>query len=319
MYLETERLIIKDLDQAMAESIQLNSLDDDNRRFLPDEVFETQEEALSRIQYLISSYQSREGPFVYALLLKEGRQIGHVQLVGFQKAWEIGFHIGQAYRGLGYATEAVKAFLPAIMEKLDLPVVYGLCDRENMGSRRVLEKNSFTLIQEGGGPCQGEVRPICKYFFADPLRLEKLVDQLASSDDQKAYRSMKELDAISQETDAVYPFIKTFAVLQKDSNSYIRTRGLILIASNARWDQAGQIDGFIDSYLEHIKDPSPITARQCVKSLTLIARYRPGLRARIAEALMTADPSGYPESMSGLLLKDIDQALDQIKKMTSSG
>jgi RimJ/RimL family protein N-acetyltransferase len=210
MYLETERLIIKDLDQAMTESVQLNSLDADNRRFLPDEVFETQEEALSRIQYLISRYQSGEGPFVYALLLKDGRQIGHVQLIKFERAWEIGFHTGQAYRGLGYATEAVKAFLPAIMEKVDVPVVYGLCDRENTGSRKVMEKCGFNLFYEGNGPCRGKEGPICKYIFTDPLQIEILVDQLASSDDQKAYRSMKELDTISQKADVVYPFFKSF-------------------------------------------------------------------------------------------------------------
>ena len=49
MRLETERLIITEFDLSMAESVHKNSLDDDNRRFVPDEVFETVEEAAETI------------------------------------------------------------------------------------------------------------------------------------------------------------------------------------------------------------------------------------------------------------------------------
>ena len=43
MKIQTERLTITEFDLSMAESVHLNSLDEDNRRFLPDEVFETVE------------------------------------------------------------------------------------------------------------------------------------------------------------------------------------------------------------------------------------------------------------------------------------
>ena len=45
MRIETERLIITELSMDMAKDLHLNSLDEDNRRFVPDEVFETVEEA----------------------------------------------------------------------------------------------------------------------------------------------------------------------------------------------------------------------------------------------------------------------------------
>ena len=165
MYLESPRLIIRDLDESMAESIQLNSLDADNRRFLPDEVFETPARALAALQYLIARYDDQEGPFVYAIFLKEGQQIGYIQLVKIQEGWEIGFQVSQAYRGLGYATEAVKAFLPAIMDQLGIPLVYGICLQANLGSRKVMEKCGFRLFYEGPGYYQGDRSPIGKYLF----------------------------------------------------------------------------------------------------------------------------------------------------------
>lgn len=41
MKIKTERLIITEFTMDMAEAVHLNSLDEDNRRFVPDEVFET--------------------------------------------------------------------------------------------------------------------------------------------------------------------------------------------------------------------------------------------------------------------------------------
>ncbi len=45
MKIETERLTITRFTMDMAEAVHRNSLDADNRRFVPDEVFETVEEA----------------------------------------------------------------------------------------------------------------------------------------------------------------------------------------------------------------------------------------------------------------------------------
>ncbi len=42
---ETERLIITEMTMDMAMDIHKNSLDEDTRRFVPDEVFETLEDA----------------------------------------------------------------------------------------------------------------------------------------------------------------------------------------------------------------------------------------------------------------------------------
>ena len=81
MKIETDRLTITEFRTDMAQAVHENSLDGENRRFLPDEVFETTEEAEDTIRFLMSRYGGTDGPLVYPVLLKDGTQIGHVQAV----------------------------------------------------------------------------------------------------------------------------------------------------------------------------------------------------------------------------------------------
>lgn len=165
MRLETDRLIITEFDLTMAESVHKNSLDDDNRRFSPDEVFETIEDAGETIEFLMSVYKSGKGPLVYPVLLKDGTNIGYVQLVPLKEGFEVGYHIAKDYTQKGYATEALKAFLEYIMPHKGVEQVYGICVSENIASRKVLEKCGFQKEYEGAGKYQGKNRPIVKYIF----------------------------------------------------------------------------------------------------------------------------------------------------------
>ena len=79
---ETDRLFITEMTADMAMDVHKNSLDEDIRRFVPDEVFETPEEAEETVEFLMSQYGTADGPLVYAVLLKDGeKNIGYVQLV----------------------------------------------------------------------------------------------------------------------------------------------------------------------------------------------------------------------------------------------
>lgn len=115
--------------------------------------------------------------------------------------------------------------------------------------------------------------------------------------------------------DAVYTHIDAFIKMMRDSNSYVRTRGLTLIACNAKWDEAGKIDGIIDEYLEHVTDNKPITARQCIKSLPKLAEAKPHLIPRIASSLRHADTSSYADSMRPLVQNDIRETLFALDSM----
>ncbi|MBQ2183072.1 MAG: GNAT family N-acetyltransferase, partial [Lachnospiraceae bacterium] len=151
--LETDRLIITEMTMDMAPDVHINSLDEDTRRFVPDEVFETLDDAKETIEFLMSQYGSMEGPLVYAVIIKdENKNIGYVQLVPIGEGkWEIGYHIAKAFTGKGYATEAVKAFLPVMSEKFGTNEVYGIRLKENAASGRVLEKCGFETFFTGEG------------------------------------------------------------------------------------------------------------------------------------------------------------------------
>ncbi|MEE0914765.1 MAG: GNAT family N-acetyltransferase [Ruminococcus sp.] len=166
MNIKTERLEITKFTLDMAEAVHINSLDEDNRKFNPNEVFETVEIAKDTVEFLMSVYESNDEPLVYPVLLKDGTNIGYVQAVPMDgEKWEVGYHIAKAYAGKGYATEAVSAFLPVIMNKLGITEILGICVAENIASIKVLEKVGFTKEFEGMGTYQDEEREICKFIY----------------------------------------------------------------------------------------------------------------------------------------------------------
>ena len=96
---------------------------------------------------------------------------------------------------------------------------------------------------------------------------------------------------------------------------YVHIYGYIIIAYNSKWDKNYKIDEIIDKYLKHITDVKPITARQCIKLLPIVAEHKPGLRIDIISALHKADISIYEDSMQPLVYKDIQKALKEIQKI----
>ena len=167
MQIKAEHLTITTFSPDMAQTVYENSQDDDTRRFVPDEVYNSVEEAREAIEFLMSRYESTDGPFVYPVITNnEGKNIGYVQLCKLDEGtWEIGYHIAKNFTGKGYATEAVKAFLPAMAKKLNIKEVYGICLTENTASIRVLEKCGFTQIYQGLGNYQGKEEQIIKTIW----------------------------------------------------------------------------------------------------------------------------------------------------------
>ena len=164
MLLETERLIITEFTPDMARVVHENSMDEDNRRFVPDEVFETEEDAAEVIEFLMGQYEGTDGPFVYPVINKADRtNLGYVQLAPLDDGtWEIGYHIAKQYTGNGYATEAVKAFIQIMTDRLGISEVYGICLAENAASVHVLKNCGFDVLFEGIGDYQGGKREIFK-------------------------------------------------------------------------------------------------------------------------------------------------------------
>ena len=161
--IKNEILVLMPLDQSMYFDVWQNSLDEDNRRFVPDEIFETLEDATDAVNYLMSCYDNENGPYVYAVIRKaDNKNLGYVQLVMIEEGWEIGYHIAKRYTGNGYATSAVKLFLEYLKRDTNIKEVYGVALVDNIASRKVLNKCGFELYFEGEGMYQCAIRKIIK-------------------------------------------------------------------------------------------------------------------------------------------------------------
>lgn len=145
--------------------------------------------------------------------------------------------------------------------------------------------------------------------------IEETFELLFDKNNNVAYKALQELQKESEETDCVYPFIDRLSDMLDSDNSYIRTRGLILLAYNAKWDKEYKVDEIIDEYLKHITDVKPITARQCIKLLPIIAKHKPELKNDILSALNKANISIYDDSMQPLVYKDIQKSLKEIQQL----
>ena len=130
-----------------------------------------------------------------------------------------------------------------------------------------------------------------------------------------AYKALQVLQKESKETDCVYPYMDRLSEMLNSDNSYVRTRGLTLIDYNAKWDKDYKIDEIIDNYLKHITDIKPITTRQCIKLLPIIAKDKPELRNDILSALHKANVCIYDDSLQPLVYKDIQKALKEIQQL----
>jgi len=147
------------------------------------------------------------------------------------------------------------------------------------------------------------------------MDISELVNGLFNKDDKVAYKCLKELISASEQDNGVYQFFDTFADMIDNDNSYVRTRGLLLISANAKWDTDYKIDEIIDKFLCHIADDKPITARQCIKALPNIAKHKPDLINDIRIALNKANPQRYASSMQPLVNGDIRATLKVINDL----
>lgn len=133
---------------------------------------------------------------------------------------------------------------------------------------------------------------------------------------KQAYLALQELLSISERCNDAYPYFSTFVELMNHpNNSYARTRGLRLIAYQAKWDCEHKIETILPQWLSHLENEKPITVRQCIKDCIVIAKDKPELIPILLEALENSHTI-YPASMQSLIYKDRQKAIQQIKQLT---
>ncbi|WP_131073423.1 SufBD protein [Clostridioides difficile] len=139
--------------------------------------------------------------------------------------------------------------------------------------------------------------------------LNLLINKLYSKNHNEAYKTFLFLENESLKSNITYCFFDSFLEMIDNENSYIRTRGLLLISANAQWDIDNKIEINIDSILSHIVDKKPSVSRMFIKSIPNITKYKENLINRIKMELSNADISIYNNNMKPLVEKDINDTL----------
>ncbi|HPH97705.1 MAG TPA: hypothetical protein PKW33_15930 [Anaerolineaceae bacterium] len=169
------------------------------------------------------------------------------------------------------------------------------------------------LTRETIESCEKENLPTLA-FTLEKADIEALVGWLIEKDDNFRYKCFLLLQCRSEQQPDVYPFWDVFVEKLKSDNSYQRSLGLMLIAENARWDQAGKFETVIETYLSLCDDEKPVTVRQCIQGLGKIVPCKPPCHARIIEKLTAIDLMQRKETQRKLLLLDILSTLILIQK-----
>ena len=136
-----------------------------------------------------------------------------------------------------------------------------------------------------------------------------LVDLLDEKADEARYQALLLLTARAERFPDVLPHWPKFIEKLASGNSYQRSIGVMMLAANARWADAGAVRACLPGCFALLSDEKPITARQAIQALGKIARDAPSAAPQIAQALMGMDVLAARETMRKLLLLDACRAL----------
>lgn len=100
------------------------------------------------IEYFIDHAQTYGFTFLAVTDKANGVFMGHCGLHQLSDVVEIGYALGKAYWGAGYATEAARAVMRWGFETLSLDSLIAVAYPENLASRRVMERLGMTYEGE---------------------------------------------------------------------------------------------------------------------------------------------------------------------------
>ena len=152
---ETDRLRIRKFEREDAERLYEYHLDEEVKKWFPNECYADVEEALGAIEFYSDCVTRKELPYVLAVELREtGELIGDTgisEVEGKPEEVEIGYVISGEQRRKGYAAEVVKAMTEFIASVFRIRTVYGRVIKGNEASVRVLEKSGYEFVAEESG------------------------------------------------------------------------------------------------------------------------------------------------------------------------
>ncbi len=152
---ETDRLRVRPFREEDARQLYENHLDDEVRKWFPNECYADEAEALDAVRFYADCVRQGRLPCVLGVELKEtGELIGDTgvsEVEGRPGETEIGYCIGGKYRGKGYASELLEAVTGFMAVRFSTRVIWGRVVRGNVASARVLEKAGYRFVTVESG------------------------------------------------------------------------------------------------------------------------------------------------------------------------
>ncbi len=141
--IQTERLLIRPLAMADASDIFQISSDSQVSRYVLWETHRNIGDSRAFLRQLLRQYRLGEAASWGIQLMESGHIIGTIGFVAISRehsCGEVGYSLGRAHWGQGYATEALKAVIAYGMEQMHLNRIEAQYDVDNPASGRVMEK-----------------------------------------------------------------------------------------------------------------------------------------------------------------------------------
>ena len=151
--LETERLVLRHLELDDLDSLYTLYSDPEVRRYFPEGTL-TYEETKDELEWFLNGHPENPELGLWATIHKEtGEFIGRCGLLPWlidgQDEVEVAYLISKSHWGQGLGTEAAHAILDYGFEKLNLPRLICLIDKDNLASIKVAENIGMAFEKEG--------------------------------------------------------------------------------------------------------------------------------------------------------------------------
>lgn len=144
--LETERLILRRVDNTDVNEIFALRSNPDTMKYIPRPLVKTTEDALEHIAMMEGKIENNEG-INWAITVKGNPKligvIGHYRIKPEDYRAEIGYMLLPEFNGKGIISEAVKEVVVYGFKIMKLHSIEAIIAPENYASARVLEKNGF--------------------------------------------------------------------------------------------------------------------------------------------------------------------------------
>lgn len=145
--IETERLILRDASVDDAEDMFEYAKLEEVTKYLSWKPHISVKDSEKILEMLSKEAKEKDSYVLKAIVLKENdKMIGTIDARIFGdglKDAEFGYCLNPKYWNKGYMSEALKAFMEALHKEHGVENVFGSFERENIASKRVMQKNEM--------------------------------------------------------------------------------------------------------------------------------------------------------------------------------